>query len=106
MNDLERFHACMAYQPVDHTPFWSWGGWEETIERWQKEGYDPKRTEPADICDKRLWFGGWFIPNPPFERKVVEDNTDNVVYVNPEGILMREMKGHASSSMPQFLKFP
>lgn len=31
MNDLERFHACMNYEPVDHTPFWSWGGWPETV---------------------------------------------------------------------------
>lgn len=22
MNDRERFLACMAYQPVDHVPFW------------------------------------------------------------------------------------
>ncbi len=106
MNTLARFQACMAYQAVDHAPFWNWGGWPETVERWQNEGYAPEHNEPADICDQRLWFGGWFFPNPPFEHKLIEDNVDNVVYVNHEGILMREMKGHASSSMPQFLKFP
>ncbi len=106
MNTLERFQACMAYQPMDHTPFWNWGGWPETIERWQKEGYDPKCNQPAKICDQRHWYGGWFQPNPPFERRVIEENETTVVYINHEGILMREMKGHASSSMPQFLKFP
>ncbi|MBI4024578.1 MAG: hypothetical protein HY360_06325 [Verrucomicrobia bacterium] len=106
MNDLERFRACMAYQPVDHTPFWSWGGWPETIERWKREGYDPKQHEPADITDKRLVFGGWFQPNPPFAHKVLEEDADHVVYINHEGIVMREMKRHAYSSMPQFLKFP
>lgn len=106
MNTLERFQACMAYQPVDHAPFWNWGGWPETIERWRKEGYDPDREEPAAVCDRCMGFSGWFFPTPPFERKVIEDNADNVVYVNHEGILMREMKGHAASSMPQFLKFP
>ncbi|MBN1864277.1 MAG: hypothetical protein JW808_05200 [Victivallales bacterium] len=106
MNDLERFHACMKYQSVDHAPFWDWGGWPETIERWKREGYDPKKKDPADICDRRLWFGGWFVPNPSFEHRVVEEDKDSIVYINHEGILMREMKDHASSSMPQFLKFP
>ena len=35
-------------QPVDHVPFWSWGGWPETIERWKKEGYDPDKGDPAN----------------------------------------------------------
>ena len=30
MTELERFHACMEYQPVDHVPFWDWGAWPET----------------------------------------------------------------------------
>ncbi|MDD5707799.1 MAG: hypothetical protein PHR35_17905, partial [Kiritimatiellae bacterium] len=106
MTDRERFDACMAYQPVDHTPFWSWGGWPETVERWQREGYAPERFEPAEVCDKRLVFGGWFVPNPAFEHKVVSEDAEHVVYINHEGILMKEMKHNPSSSMPQFLRFP
>ncbi len=66
MNARERFLACMDYKPVDRTPFWSWGGWPETIERWTKEGYDPQKSEPASICDNRIWIGHWFFPNPGF----------------------------------------
>jgi uroporphyrinogen decarboxylase len=106
MNYLERFNACMAYQPVDRTPFWSWGGWPETVERWKKEGYDPDRDHPEEIADQRVVFGGWFFPNPPFEHKVVEEDDQHVLYVNHEGILMREMKNNRYSSMPQFVKFP
>ena len=106
MNDRERFLACMDYKPVDHIPFWSWGGWPETVERWKREGYDPGKYEPAAIADKRLGSGDWFFPNPPFEHKVVEETTDHVVYVNHEGILMKELRNHPASSMPQFLKFP
>ena len=36
MTDLERFVACMEYQPMDYTPFWNWGAWPETYERWKK----------------------------------------------------------------------
>lgn len=96
----------MEYRPVDRAPFWDWGGWPETIERWKSEGYDPKKFEPSSLADKRQWHGGWFFPNPPFERKVVEENAQHVVYINHEGILMREMKNNPYSSMPQFLKFP
>jgi hypothetical protein len=106
MTDLERFHACMAYQPVDHAPFWAWGGWPETLERWKKEGYDPKRFEPEGRIDQRNVFGHWFFPHPPFEHKVVEEDAQTITYINHEGILMRERKDQPRSSMPQFLKFP
>lgn len=106
MTDRERFFACMEYQPVDHTPFWDWGAWPETLERWQSEGYDPKRFEPAAVADQRNWRGDWFFPNPPFEHKVIEQNESTIVYINHEGILMRERRDQPFSSMPQFLKFP
>lgn len=106
MNSLERFRACMEYEPVDRVPFWDWGAWPETKARWVKEGYNADTDFPASVADQRLWFGGWFHPNPPFERKVVEETVDQVVYINHEGILMREMKNNPYSSMPQFIKFP
>ena len=96
----------MEYRDVDFHPFWNWGGWPETIQRWQQEGYDPARHEPADIVEGRLWFGHWFLPHPPFEKKVIRQDADHVVYVNHEGILMKEMRNNPYSSMPQFLKFP
>jgi uroporphyrinogen decarboxylase len=96
----------MEYQPADRAPFWAWGAWPETIERWKAEGYDPDRFDPAAAADKRHWFGQWFFPHPPFEHKVVEQDDEHVVYVNHEGILMKEMLNNPGSSMPQFLKFP
>jgi len=106
MTELERFKACMEYQPVDHVPAWDWGAWPETIERWQREGFVPERDKPASTCDRRFWFSGWFIPNPPFEHKVIEETAESITYINHEGILMRERKDQPWSSMPQFLKFP
>jgi hypothetical protein len=106
MNDLERFHACMSYQPVDRVPWWNWGAWPETIERWQQEGYNPDVYEPAFLADPRNCIGDWFFPNPPFEHTVLEEDDRFIVYVNHEGILMKERKDQPSSSMPQFLKFP
>ena len=104
MNDLERFRACMAYESMDRAPYRSWGAWPETIERWQNEGYDPAnpRAFGTDRWETRNWFG----PTPPFEHKVVEETRETILYVNHEGILMREWKANRYSSMPQFVRFP
>jgi uroporphyrinogen decarboxylase len=107
MNARERFLACLDYQPVDRTPFWSWGGWPETIERWKKEGHDPAKGIPEEaLTDPRISVGHWFFPNPAFEHKVVSEDAEHVVYINHEGIVMKELKNNPQSSMPQFLKFP
>ena len=106
MTDLERFHECMEYRPVDRTPFWDWGAWPETRERWKSEGYDPDRDKPAAGADQRNFFGGWFKPNPPFEKKIVEEDDIHVAFINHEGILIKENKKNPASSMPQFIRFP
>ena len=104
MNDRERFIAVMEYQIVDRVPLWDFGVWPETIERWKGEGYDP--THPPVFTDQRDWQAGWFFPNPQFQRTIVEEDSRTVLYINHEGILMRERKDNPMSSMPQFVKFP
>lgn len=106
MNDRERFHACFNYQPVDRVPFWTWGGWPETIDRWRSEGYNPNKHDLTMGADRVHWMGQWFFPNPPFEREVIEEDAKTVLYINHEGILMRERKDNPYSSMPQFVRFP
>ena len=106
MTELERFHACMEYQPVDRTPFWDWGGWPETLQRWKSEGLTGMENYPGRIADRRNGVWDWFFPNPPFEHKVISEDERTIVYINHEGILMKERKDNPFSSMPQFLKFP
>jgi uroporphyrinogen decarboxylase len=106
MTALERFYACMNYQPVDRAPFWGAGAWSETIARWKKEGYDPNIPGQILAGDPHAGYGHWFFPNPPFEHKVLEEDDEHILYINHEGILMREMKQNRDSSMPQFVKFP
>jgi hypothetical protein len=106
MTDRERFHACMRYEPVDRAPHWTWGGWPETVERWKQEGYDPQTMDTAQGADRCHWIGHWFFPNPPFAHQVLEEDDAHILYVNHEGILMRERKDNPFSSMPQFVRFP
>ena len=104
MTSRARLLTTMRYEPVDHAPFREFGAWPETIERWKREGYDP--GHPLFETDRWDWCSGWFFPNPPFEHQVVEEDEQTVLYINHEGILMRERKDHRASSMPQFVRFP
>ena len=106
MTDRERFLNVMNYRPVDRCVYGvCTGAWPETIERWKAEGYDPDE-EPLFETDRWEWQSRWFFPNPPFDRQVVEEDERTVLYVNHEGILMRERKDQPFSSMPQFVRFP
>lgn len=96
----------MDYRPVDRGVYGVWTGWwPETLERWKSEGADPVRIFPLPV-DPWDSQGGWFFPDPPFEHKVIEEDERTVLYVNHEGILMRERKDNPLSSMPQFIRFP
>lgn len=106
MNDRERFLNVMNYKPVDHGVYGAGvAAWPETLERWKTEGYDPA-VEPLFKTDHWGIIGHWFFPNPPFEHKVIEEDDRTILYINHEGILMRERKDNPYSSMPQFVKFP
>ncbi|MDP6358238.1 MAG: hypothetical protein QF473_24180, partial [Planctomycetota bacterium] len=106
MTDLERFHACMNYQEVDHAPFWTWGEWPETIERWEREGYDKDNFDLNMGADIRQTPGGWFDPNPPLANEILDETEEYILYSDDDGIVKREMKNNPLSSMPQFVKFP
>lgn len=105
MNARERMLNILEYKSVDRTMYLGDGGWPETVQRWLKEGYDPSK-EPLFPCDRVEWQGGWFFPNPPFIKTIIEEDDRNVLYINHEGILMRERKDNPFSSMPQFVRFP
>ena len=107
MTDRERFLNLMEYMPVDRCVYGIWcsGAWPETMERWKREGFDP--DNPPDFnTDDWLMYGGWFFPSPPFEKKIIQEDENTVLYINHEGITMKERKDNPYSSMPQFVKFP
>ena len=105
MTDRQRFLNVMNYKPVDRCVYRAVGGWPETVERWTCEGFDPA-DPPRFGTDHWEWQGGWFFPNPPFEEKVIKEDETTILYINCEGILMRERKDNPLSSMPQFIRFP
>ena len=87
--------------------------WPETGAVWRTQGYTgpelgwhgeglPERFDLDELVRVDPWYG----PVPEFSYRVVEDDDRTRLYINHEGILMREFKEHSDTSMPQFVKFP
>ncbi|MBI2299826.1 MAG: hypothetical protein HYU66_12940 [Armatimonadetes bacterium] len=80
--------------------------WTETAEQWRGQGWDGRPLPEVFGTDGYFELSPYYGPQPPFAYEVVEEDEATRVYVNHEGILLREFKEHADQSMPQFLRFP
>jgi len=64
MTTRERFQAVMNFQPFDRLPIVEWAGWwNQTVDRWWKEGLPVELTDRYDICRHfglDLYLQHWF----------------------------------------------
>jgi uroporphyrinogen decarboxylase len=114
MTSRQRFLKTCDFETAD--PPWARGFsgfWPETVSAWRGQGYqapdlDVFGTGLAERfgLDQFAQVDPWYGPVPEFEYRVVAEDERTKLYINLEGILMREFKEHAMSSMPQFVKFP
>ena len=110
----DRFLRTCDFRPVDRPWFRAYAFvWPETELEWRTQGYEgpelgwhgeglPQRFG----LDELLRVDPWYGPVPEFEYQLLEEDDRTRLYVNHEGIVMREFKEHADTSMPQFVKFP
>jgi uroporphyrinogen decarboxylase len=110
----DRFLQTCAFRSVDRPWFRAYAFvWPETELEWRTQGYAgpelgwhgeglPQRFG----LDELLRVDPWYGPVPEFEYQLLEEDARTRLYVNHEGIVMREFKEHADTSMPQFVKFP
>lgn len=103
----ERFLQTCEFKILEK-PWVRWGSfvWPETEKQWRKQGYDGTPLDEYFGLDRLERVDPYYGPLPEFEHEVVEEDEETVTYINEEGILMKEFKGHADTSMPQFIKFP
>lgn len=114
MTSRERFLKTLSFEPVDAPWFRGYAFvWPETEAVWRTQGYEgPELGWHGEGLaqrfglDELLRVDPWYGPVPEFEYKLVEEDEKTRLYINHEGILMREFKTHADTSMPQFVKFP
>ena len=109
MNNRERFHRTMRFQPVDRPFNHETGLWGQTIDRWQEEGGLPRDVH---VGTELLWgnehFGidrMGFVPLkctemlPPFEEETLEEDKRYIVKRHADGHVSRALKEGTSHGM-------
>ena len=110
MNERERFRAIMDYQPFDRLPVYYFGLWDETRDRWSREGIsDTISVADATGMDADWEDGMWNIhglvrvdpisSDPPV---VLEETDEYRVIKTGIGAVIKE--GKQGSSIPQHLQ--
>ena len=134
MNIRERFLKVFNFEKPDRMINWEQGFWENTMERWWKEGL-PKGMHPHEYFNMDYWkiIGGlgmsqlperWKIRtggkddyrfyrfcdysfidySPKFEEKVIEDTSEYTVFQDAQGITRKDLK--KETSMVMFINNP
>jgi hypothetical protein len=125
LNARTRFVRHALFEPVDRPPWIETHGvWPQTVDRWHAEGL-PARVKHAsqraqfqagDIAIEEYFqqeVYSWppFIGSPtqtpfwpPFERKILEETSEWIVFRDASGVARKDIK--QGRSMPQFLRFP
>jgi uroporphyrinogen decarboxylase len=110
MNNRQRFHATLHYQPCDRAPLADFGFWEETIVLWHEQGL------PQDV-----YFNGWDNNTvayfgmdfgidslgigvecgmcPVFEEKIIEDHGNRIILQQSDGVIVE--RDRFMSSIPK-----
>jgi hypothetical protein len=111
----ERFRRQMHFQTIDRGVHWEFGYWEQTIERWHKEGLPTGIQKGEGIGSVEAYFGvdpAYIVPldvylSPPFSRevRVLEDKEHSRVVEHSDGMIVEEGKGEVVS-IPRYIKMP
>ena len=108
MNDRQRFHATMHYQPVDRSPISDFNFWDETLPIWQGQGLPTYvNRSNSDIffgmdysMDRMHGASGLTVDMcPAFEEIVLEDRGDHEVVQQKDGV--RVLRRKFMASIPQ-----
>lgn len=110
MNNRQRFHATMHYQPRDRSPIADFGFWEETIPIWHEQGlskdvfFTYKESNTVDFfgMDFGIDSTGIGVESglyPAFEEKVIEDHGNRIILQQPDGVIVE--RDRFMSSIPK-----
>ncbi|HEY5563366.1 MAG TPA: uroporphyrinogen decarboxylase family protein [Clostridiaceae bacterium] len=107
MTDRERFNNQMHYKKIDRTFNMEFGYWDENFKEWDlfvDNGI--KTNEEADLFfnfDIIKSVSGNIWMSPPFEKKVIGENGNNLVIMNQEGLIAEVLKDK-HDTIPHFIK--
>jgi uroporphyrinogen decarboxylase len=105
MTYRELFHQIMYYGDFDRMPVLHWTGWEETLERWHREGMPRGVNEQQYFHGHGFWE--WVSFNlelyPAFEEETLEETEDYRIIRQGDGVVCQDWKH--KSCIPHFIDF-
>jgi len=114
MTHRERLLRTLRYETVDRTPDLEFGAWEQTIDRWHKEGMPEKykgvweaisgyfHTDEAEYGPRPQVNIGLF---PRFESKIIEEKKDHIIVQDEDGAISEQMRPELGASIPKYLQY-
>jgi len=109
MENKERFLKVMNYKEVDRVPISLAGPWNDTIERWKREGF-PGGVDIHEFLGvnefgvKLKNISGQTGIYPPFEEKIIQEDEKIKIFIDRYGRVVKDFKNH--TSMPHWIEFP
>jgi len=114
MNHRERNIAWLEGKKADRVPDYEFGGWDQTIMRWHKEGL-PASFEGTDDSIVNYFHtdeehGGpvpWLNIGllPGFGYRVLEDKGDRQIIQDGDGATCEQLKSDQGASIPRYLRY-
>jgi len=106
--------AVLRGEKVDRVPDFEFGAWDQTIERWHKEGLPDKYTGSDAAMEQYFHLdNSEFGPDPwvnmglepGFQARVLEDKGDREIVLDWDGATCEQMKSEYGASIPKYLRF-
>src|SRR5512137_1936058 len=82
LSSRQRFLDTLKFKPVAK-PWMRWGAflWEETVERWKREGWNRAALDDIFELDRLVRVDPWYGPLPEFRHEVLSEDAETVTYV-------------------------
>ena len=105
----ERIIRCFLGEPIDRVPFGvgiGWQPWGDAMDNWRRDSGDAN----LDIRQRFGFDNDFAHPSmslgifPAFERRVLEENEEFIIWRDERGITKRDRRN--GGSMPEFLDYP
>ncbi len=108
MNNKERIIRTVLGKEIDRVPFILYlGPWDETIERWKKEGFDEK----TDIVSELGYDSGFQVIQglnlgfePAFSKEIISETETSYISRNSFGAIQEILK--SNETIPKYLDYP
>ena len=105
MTARELWQNIMNYGEFDRMPVIHWQGWDETRQRWIKEGLPPDVNEHEyfNAVPHFVFVGEVGELYPPFEEKKIEETEEYRIFRDSAGVIQQAWKH--KSCIPHYIDF-